>query len=176
MGDWAPWADVGDASGGDSKVTGHSGTVGNVYRFRARGHNDRGIWGLFETPTSTIRIDRVPKLDAGPDQQAKAGDTLYFNASAVDEDGDALNFTWYFPDDESTQSGANVSHVFSKGGDWEVEVTVTDGTTNATRSVLVKVEGKKSNTGKVPGLTVPLIAAAMAVAAIIVASARSRRN
>ena len=176
MGDWAPWTDVGDASGGDSKVTGHTGDVGKVYRFRARGHNDRGIWGLFETPASTIRIDRAPMLDAGPDQQAKAGDTLQFNASAMDEDGDALNITWYFPDDESTQSGPNVSHVFSKGGDWEVEVTVTDGTMKATRTVLVKVEGKKSNTGKVPGLAVTLVAAAIAVAAIIVASARSRRS
>jgi hypothetical protein len=54
------------------------------------------------------------------------GLTVFLNASAVDDDGDTLSYSWDFGDGGSA-SGSNVSHQFMTVGDNNVTLSVDDG-------------------------------------------------
>lgn len=65
-----------------------------------------------------------------------------FDASlSADTDGDPLFYHWNFGDGE-TGTGVSTSHQFESGGDFLVELTLTDGTSEVKQSLTVTIEDR----------------------------------
>jgi len=54
-----------------------------------------------------------------------AGETVWFNGSAIDDNGDYLTYSWIFGD-SNEGNGQRVTHVYSSPGSYVVTLTVTD--------------------------------------------------
>ena len=69
----------------------------------------------------------VPHVEASSD--VTSGNLpleVSFTADGTDSDGSIISYEWYFPDDDTTMNGNEVSHTFTIEGTFEVNVTVTD--------------------------------------------------
>jgi len=78
--------------------------------------------------------------DAGPDQSATAGSTVYLDASGTVYRGQGLlSYAWAFGDSAPTGSGPYVEHVYASPGTYTVRVTVSDGTADDEDTCLVRV-------------------------------------
>jgi PKD repeat protein len=66
-------------------------------------------------------------VDAGPNQTVKVGETVQFNGSASDPDGDALaTIQWSFGDNTTATGSFTPSHVYTTVGVYTVVLSVTD--------------------------------------------------
>lgn len=75
-----------------------------------------------------IVINAPPQVDITSESLGCVGDTIEFRAtSAMDPDGDSLEYYWTFGDGTVTQGPSVVSHVYDSGGDYRVTVIVDDG-------------------------------------------------
>ncbi len=75
----------------------------------------------------TVRANQSPIASAGPDQIAKAGDSLTFDGTAsFDPDGNALAHEWDFGDGSGVVAGAIADHVYSVAGVYSVRLRVVD--------------------------------------------------
>ena len=75
-----------------------------------------------------------------------AGGTVTFTCTATDEDeGDTLEYTWDFGDDE-TSTDQNPVHVYAANGSYDVTVTVTDGTDSYTTDTTTILVGNQAPT------------------------------
>jgi PKD repeat protein len=78
-----------------------------------------------DTRTVTVNSPPIVSIKNLPSQCA--GKTVFFDASsAIDSDGDPLNYFWNFGDGSSSQAGAKVSHRYDQGGNYRVSVVVDD--------------------------------------------------
>jgi len=79
---------------------------------------------------ATVRQNQAPTADAGGDQSANCGEAVQFDGSASkDPDGQKVSFAWNFGDggaDDVDATGANVEHIYTKGGEYTATLTVTD--------------------------------------------------
>jgi PKD repeat protein len=76
---------------------------------------------------TVLKPNRPPHIEVTSYFEALVGTTVSFNVTtAVDPDGDALNFTWDFGD-VSTAYARNVSHTYATHGDYTWQLTVDDG-------------------------------------------------
>lgn len=78
--------------------------------------------------TAFITVDNVndpPVADAGADQSAYTGDTVYFDGSGSTDDRGIVSYSWNFGDD-ATASGVTASHVYQAVGIYTVILTATD--------------------------------------------------
>jgi parallel beta-helix repeat protein len=67
-----------------------------------------------------------PTSDPGGPYQASIGESILFDGTAsLDTDGDIVEYIWDFGDD-TTGSGATISHSYSEDGAYLVTLTVTD--------------------------------------------------
>ncbi|HEY3318871.1 MAG TPA: PKD domain-containing protein [Planctomycetota bacterium] len=87
----------------------------------------------------------APSIDSGitaSPANPTAGDSVAFSASASDANNDALTYSWNFGDN-TTATGAGVSHVYAVSGTYTVTLTVGDGktTSSATLSLTVAAGG-----------------------------------
>ncbi|TFH40339.1 MAG: PKD domain-containing protein, partial [ANME-2 cluster archaeon] len=77
----------------------------------------------------SVLVDNVndpPVANAGPDQSASVGETLYFDGSgSSDPDGTIVSYAWDFSDG-STGTGETTSHSYTETGIFTVTLTVTD--------------------------------------------------
>ncbi len=95
--------------------------------------------------------NRVPNVDAGPDQDVFVDEAVNFDGSkSNDPDGNVLTFNWDFGD-ESTTGWLNsdiTNHSYSQPGQYEVTLSVSDGTLTAedTCYIQVKVVESKKDT------------------------------
>ncbi|TPN87769.1 cellulase family glycosylhydrolase [Aquimarina algicola] len=72
--------------------------------------------------------------------------TVQFDASASsDADGDTLIYSWDF-DDTTTDTGSLVSHTFTTPGEYNVVLTVNDGTVTDTETIIINVNGSGTPT------------------------------
>lgn len=97
-----------------------------------------GVWEDFETrivglkqTTVTVKkytppVNEKPVADAGPDQMAYVGETVYFSGEgSYDPDGTIVGYEWTFGDGDTT-SGEEVSHSYSEADSYTVTLTVED--------------------------------------------------
>jgi uncharacterized repeat protein (TIGR01451 family) len=101
------------------------------------------------------------------------GDTVTFNATATDPDGDALTYHWDFGDGD-TSTWLVPEHIYAEPGTYNVTLTVTDSEGEETvRTVQVVVEKPKKTNGddESPGFGAVLVLLAM-VGLLVIATGR----
>jgi ABC-type transport system substrate-binding protein len=91
-----------------------------------------------------VLVNHPPEVLPLSDIQGYSGNSMNFSASAIDPDGDSLQYTWDFGDFTPLVVGKNVQHNYSAGGDYVYRVYVDDGTGfmgyNATRSAWAHIK------------------------------------
>ncbi len=86
-----------------------------------------------------VNDDHAPVAAAGPDQSADEGATVAFDGSgSSDADGDPLTFSWNFGDG-SGGTGVNATHAYADNGVYTVTLTVSDGASTSTDTLIVTV-------------------------------------
>lgn len=83
-------------------------------------------------------VNDAPTANAGPDAQNGEGGTFTFTGSGADVDGNPLTYTWNFGDG-NTATGATVNYAHADQGTYTVTLTVSDGITSATDSMVLTV-------------------------------------
>ena len=94
----------------------------------------------------------APEVDAGPDQAVREGLTATLNGTATDDDGDTLTYRWSH--DSTTEIAFNASSPVATFAAPQVDadttvtftLTVNDGSTNSTDTVLVTVRDVHNDT------------------------------
>jgi PKD repeat protein len=167
----------GDGASGNGSRAEHSYAMPGNYTVRCLAvDNMRG-----ENTTSlgiTIR-NRPPELGWNSIPPAFVGDMVVFTANATDRDGRLTLCRWQFGDGSSAD-GLNVSHVYSKPGNYLVTMTAYD-ELGASRNVTGSVEVRARKTAA-PGppsmawLSLPLVLAAACAAAAWFLRSRQRMS
>lgn len=101
--------------------------------------------GSFEaTDHVTVRGNRPPSVDAGPDQEVRVGETVTLAGSGSDPDGDTLDASWTFvslppsaTSDLQNASDLNADFAPDAEGDYVLELTRSDGHAEASDRVTV---------------------------------------
>jgi hypothetical protein len=117
-----------------------------TYHVRACASNAAGIgYGQDMQITTPPGPNFPPEIVSPPTatpQPALTGTPVDFLVAAVDDDGDALHYTWEFGDGtvSTPQPAAGMAHTYTASGDYTVTVAVTDGRGgNATASLTVTI-------------------------------------
>lgn len=77
--------------------------------------------------TRLVTINSRPSVDIKSPRAICLGKEAMFDASsAIDPDGDVLEYYWSFGDGTVLRAGAKVSHTYEQGGDYRVTVIVDD--------------------------------------------------
>lgn len=92
-----------------------------------------------------VNTNRMPSADAGSDQTVNTGDTVSFDgSSSSDPDGGGLSYSWDFGDGQ-TGNGVDVSHMYTRAGEYTVTLTVSDGELTDTDALTVVVQNVNNN-------------------------------
>jgi hypothetical protein len=86
-----------------------------------------------DTMTVTVNDISPPVVNAGSDQTVTVGKTLVLDGSLSTDNGQIKDYTWTFTYDgeEQVLSGKEVSFTFTKGGVYDILLTVTDQSGNS---------------------------------------------
>ncbi|WP_196137855.1 PKD domain-containing protein [Aliikangiella sp. G2MR2-5] len=103
---------------------------------------------LDTTVISASKTNHAPTANAGADQSGVKGDTFVLDGSASsDSDGDQLTFTWMLMTKPATSNSSLINAnsvsatlVADVEGDYQVQLTVSDGEFSSTDIALVKAE------------------------------------
>ena len=125
---------------------------------------------------TVVNLNRAPgevRITFPPDGSSyEEGAKVHFIGMALDEDGDAVTFQWY----EGTKllgAGTDFNYSKLKAGRHNITLKASDATNSGTANIIVKVNAKKSQ----PGFELLAVIAAVALAAVGLASGgRRRRN
>jgi PKD repeat protein len=151
----------GDATTGTGASPTHAYTVPATYTVALTVTDTSG---LSATATGKAVILGPPVADTGGPYEGVANEALSFSGAGVDPQGQALTYAWNFGDN-TTGSGANVSHTYAVAGNYSATLTVTD-TSGLTGSADIQVaipNGKvASGTQPITGAHVYLFAAGTA--------------
>jgi PKD repeat protein len=108
------------------------------------------IYNPFLTSPVDINFTNQPPIaNAGPDQNVKVNQTVYFDGSkSYDIDGDTLSYKWIFGDGKSTdwQQNPKASHSYSTAGIYTITLTVTDGKLNGYDTCKAFISSSGGNT------------------------------
>jgi polysaccharide biosynthesis protein PslG len=86
-----------------------------------------------------VVVDGPPVASGAAPASGQRGALITFDAGgSSDPDGDALSYQWDFRDG-STASGATAQHAFATAGHYDVLLTVSDSTGNATTTVPIDI-------------------------------------
>jgi hypothetical protein len=123
----------------DDSFTG-SITVGQVYKFSFFGHDADGHFSstahlTVDTTSPSPPVNASPTINSFtgvPSSLNNPGETITFNVSATDPDGDSLTYTINFGDGTANGSGSEVVHTYEAGAGeppyiYTATVTVSDG-------------------------------------------------
>lgn len=78
--------------------------------------------------TKKVVINAAPQVSITAENSGCVGDKIEFRAtSAMDPDGDSLEYYWTFGDGTVTQGPSVLSHTYEQGGEYRVTVIVDDG-------------------------------------------------
>jgi PKD repeat protein len=123
--------DFGDGSTAEGAKVEHSYDQPGAYQARLTVTDDSGSSCASATDLAEVRVDAPPVAVAGPDRQAFVGgayDQLLFDASgSSDADGQPLTYVWDLGDGV-TRTGEKVLHAYGKPGEYQVRLSVADGT------------------------------------------------
>jgi len=150
--------DFGDSNKEEGKRIKHIYKRGGVYKVSLSVDDNEDTSCSKDIAQKTIHINTPPIADAGDDITIclKSFDDKYevsFNGSkSKDPDNDSLLYNWDFGDEEKG-NGEKVSHVYKKGGEYEVSLTVDDNlnsycSTDADTLKLVLNKPPKASAGK----------------------------
>jgi len=96
-------------------------------------------YGLFPENWWIGEVNQPPVAEAGPNQTAKAGESVVLNGSeSYDPDGDPLTFTWDLGNGDDAM-GSVVEYTYVEPGIYLVTLTVTDGELIATDTCKISV-------------------------------------
>jgi len=126
---------------------GHTGSIG----FRVQGPEicgngtDDNCNGIVDDPATCTPVNHAPVANAGPDQTAPVGTTIYLNGTASsDPDGNPLTFAWSFLSKPRASTATLTSattvtptFVIDKAGSYTVQLTVSDGQLTSTDTVVI---------------------------------------
>jgi hypothetical protein len=117
----------------------------------------------------SILNNQAPIINAPYDLVAEAHDSILFEVSASDPEGNLLSYSWDFGDG-NTSSEESPLHEYPQAGEYTVEVTVSDGTKNKKHTITVVVNpfATKTTGGDGEGLSWTVLAAGIAGAAVLV--------
>lgn len=109
-----------------SKVT-HVYNKGGNYSVRLKVNDNKGTGCSSDMTAMNVAINTPPSAVLNTVNVACTGAVVSFDATgSSDPDGDTLTYTWDFGDGTDKQTGAKVTHVYSKGGTYSVRLTVDD--------------------------------------------------
>ncbi|GAX59706.1 hypothetical protein SCALIN_C04_0194 [Candidatus Scalindua japonica] len=149
--------DFGDGTTGNGSNVSHVYTQGGTYPVKVTVSDNKGTVCSDDIATTNITINTPPSADIMAVNVACTGGVVAFDGSgSSDADGDVLAYTWDFGDGTEKQTGANVSHVYTQGGNYTVSLTVDDnkGTSRSTdtASANITINTPPSAVFTVPGL------------------------
>lgn len=143
--------DFGDGEKGEGRRVTRVYKRGGEYKATLTVNDGSASECSWSIDTIKVKLNRTPMPVAGDDKKACVGDTLVFDGSkSRTEDGETIRYLWDLGDGSSAE-GANVSHAYTKGGRYNVKLTVDDGKgtrcSRASDTLLVEV-----NSGPVASL------------------------
>jgi PKD repeat protein len=142
--------DFGDGATGDGATPEHVFQTPGTYDVTLRVTDDSGSSCAIQEDRIRVVVNTPPTADAGPDREVFVGganDAEVFSAwRSFDPDGTDLAHVWDFGPD-GQRSGERVAHTFSSPGDYEVRLTVSDGSGlscgTASDTITVKVRSRE---------------------------------
>ncbi len=143
--------DFGDGTSASGSAPEHSFDRPGTYEVTLKVTDSSGSACNIREDTLTVTVNAPPAADAGPDRQVFVGganDAEIFSAwRSYDPDGTDLDHVWDFGPD-GQRRGERVSQSFSAPGDYEVKLTVSDGTGlscgTASDTMRVKVQAREA--------------------------------
>ncbi len=140
--------DFGDGETSEGKSVTHRYAKGGEYIAKLLVTDNTDTECNKSTSTRKIVLNRAPMASAGENQAICLADKAEFDAGlSLDNDGDALSYTWDFGDGKS-EKGKNVSHKYAKGGTYKVNLIVDDNSStecsNASDVITVDVNSTPS--------------------------------
>lgn len=90
--------------------------------------DDSGVLNATASDDVTIRVNHMPKAEAGPGIDTESLFVDFDATGSGDGDGDPLIFTWDFGDGSPRVRGARPTHVYPRPGIYPVTLMVDDGT------------------------------------------------
>lgn len=104
------------------------------------------VGGRNGTPKQTNSVGKVnhpPEAEAGADQTVLIGQEVTLSGEdSLDSDSDTLSWTWDMGD-ETTGKGSSVTHTYTTAGTYTVSLTVSDGTSEDTDTLVIEVHAPK---------------------------------
>ena len=143
--------DFGDGRAGAGATSEHVYDRPGTYQVKLRVKDNSGASCDMREDTLTVVVNAPPAADAGPDRQVFVGganDAEIFSAwRSYDPDGTSLDHVWDFGPD-GQRNGERVAHSFSAPGEYEVKLTVSDGSGlscgTASDTMTVKVRAREA--------------------------------
>ena len=156
--------DFGDGAVGEGADVTHAYAKGGTYRIKLVADDGRQTTCSTNDMIQAIGVNSPPAAKAQQTATACAYhgnqplDVKFSGASSSDPDGNVLTYHWDFGDKTSVVEGAQVSHVYQKGGKYTATLTVDDGlgTACSTATTTVPVVANHA-----PTITVKPIAGCM---------------
>ncbi len=118
--------DFGDGETGKGARVSHSYAKGGHYKAVLTVDDGGATRCSVSSASVYVSVNDSPSVGLKNEAAECAGTAVRFDASAHDPDGDSLLYTWDFGDGTVVKGGAAESHVYEKGGEYTVQVTVDD--------------------------------------------------
>ncbi|MBF0216974.1 MAG: PKD domain-containing protein [Candidatus Omnitrophica bacterium] len=122
----------GDGEKGEGKTVTHTYAKGGKYNVCLTVNDNSGTECSVDAVQKQVLVNTAPVADAGGDisRCLRANETEYTvslsGSGSRDADGDTLEYIWDFGDG-STGNGKDVTHTYSRGGNYTARLTVDDG-------------------------------------------------
>ncbi|PIP67490.1 MAG: hypothetical protein COW92_06195 [Candidatus Omnitrophica bacterium CG22_combo_CG10-13_8_21_14_all_43_16] len=128
--------DFGDGEKGESKLVSHKYVKSGLYQAKLMVNDGTKTDCSGSTDTTLVDVNSAPKAKLTASKDAiSVGQSVNFESSASDFDGDNLSYAWDFGDGTSG-SGNLAKHNYSKGGLYKVTLVVDDGRKTGCSSVV----------------------------------------
>ncbi len=119
--------DLGDGTIENGVIVTHTYQSGGSYKAILTVNDMQNSNCSISTDSMYVTVNTSPSADFSGVNTACTGDELLFDASGTsDVDGDNLTYAWDFGDGTDLQGGSNVAHVYGKGGNYAVRLTIDD--------------------------------------------------
>jgi large repetitive protein len=121
--DWS----FGDGEGATGKTASHTYKKGGKYTAFLTVDDGKDTPCSISSSTILVNVNSMPYVNLVKVDDTCVGKKVKFDASdSKDPDGDKLTYLWNFGDGTRVEGGARESHVYEKGGNYNVSVTVDD--------------------------------------------------